>query len=191
MREAFLEILRLSEEVVLKARYVKPYAEGGYVGQSYGWAPCRSWMRDDQLTGKILKIAEKLYETKELKIAITEKQEVLALADDLLNQWKILLQYADSGEGGDVWKELHHTALYGDTLLRLTAHYFLAAFHFVQWRYSPTSEGYDTTLYHLAAWDEQWSKHKTDITNLQGAASPFQDNGMEDLCNMMYEELNH
>ncbi|MHC4942594.1 MAG: hypothetical protein ACYTG7_06180 [Planctomycetota bacterium] len=187
LENAFVKILELNEKAMLGARYVKPYAEGGYVGKSYGWKPCENWMRDDRLDGKALKIAEKLYDTIELDEAIAEKQEVLALANDLMNQWENIIKQVDPGD--DFWTELYNTAVYGDSLLRISAHYFLAVFHYVQWKNSPTSEAQEAALFHLAEWQERWDEHLNQIPALKGVATPFKDKGMVDLCNIMHDEL--
>jgi hypothetical protein len=185
---AFESILKLSEEAVLKARYVRAYAEGGYVGPTNGWTPCLNWMRDDVLTDRAKKMADKLYETSQLQDAIAEKEEVLALADQLLAQWDVIR--ANSSD--PFWDGLCNTALYGDSWLRLTSHYFLAAFHYVLWKNSPTSEERLSALHHLARWDEEWTRHTTEIPKLEGCATPFRDDpdkSMVQYCQEMLTEL--
>ncbi|MBU0754369.1 MAG: hypothetical protein KJ645_04470, partial [Planctomycetes bacterium] len=82
-----------------------------------------------------------------------------------------------------------NTSLYGDSLVRITAHYFLAVFHYIQWKFSPTSESQEAAFYHLASWDEEWVSHQKDIASLPGCATPLQDDGMVDLCNTIHAEL--
>jgi hypothetical protein len=73
--------------------------------------------------------------------------------------------------------------------LRISAHYFLAVFHYVQWKNSPTSEAQEAALYHLAEWQEWWDEHLNQISGLVGVASPFRDEGMGELCNTIHAEL--
>ena len=184
-------ILKLSEEAVLKARYVRAYAEGGYVGPTNGWTPCLNWMRDDLLTSKAKKMAGKLYETSQLQDAIAEKEEVLALADQLLAQWDVIVKNTPAND--PFWGGLYNTALYGDSWLRTTSHYFLAVFHYVQWTNSPSSEERDSALHHLDRWEEEWTRHTTEIPLLPGCATPFKDDpdqSMVQYCQEMLTELN-
>jgi hypothetical protein len=186
--DAFEEVLRLSEEAVLKARYVAPFAAGGYVGQGTGWTPCYNWMRDDKLNDRALNIAVKLADTGELEEAISEKDEALALADTLLRQWDILLEAAAPGD--PFWQELYHTALYGDSLLRVSAHYFQATFHYAAWKKTGIPDERAVALQHLALWEEEWKRHTDEIPLLSGNATVFKDDGMVDLCETMLGDLN-
>lgn len=188
--DQFVEILRESEEAIVKARYIQVYAKKQYVGPSNGWTPCQNWIRDDVINSKVDKMANKLYETSELQLAIEEKTTLLALADKMLERWDVILENTDPND--TFWQELYNTALYGDSWYRVVAHFSLASFHYKRWQYGSAVEDRDSALYHLDRWQAEWLRHTDDISRLPGVASVFKnatEDGMVEHCDQMLADL--
>ncbi len=178
----FAAIQRLSEEAVLKGRYIGPFCRAGHLKRGSGWTPDGNWSRDDALgAGERVHAASEFYaflvKDGTVDEAIAEKERALAAWNQLMERFDAILRAV--GDDRD-WNELHATALYGARWMEAVAHHFAGCWKAYQWR---DAGGTDEALRRRAleqvrAADAAWDDYLSRVARLPGAPTPYEDKGL-------------
>ncbi len=180
--EHFAAIARLSEEALLKSRYIGPFCRAGHLKRGSGWTPDGNWSRDDALgAGETVQAAREFYAflSKDGTVAeaIAEKERALAAASELMRHFDAIL--AEVGADPD-WRELHNTALWGARWIETVGHHYTGCWQAYVWR---DGGGIDdelrrSAIEHVRAADSAWLDYLDRVVHLPGCATPYEDKGL-------------
>lgn len=178
----FAAIARLSEEAVLKGRYIGPFCRAGHLKRGSGWTPDGNWSRDDALgAGERVQAASEFYAFLKgdgtVAEAIAEKERALAAWSELMVHFDAIL--AEVGDDAD-WRELHATALWGARWMETVGHHFVGCWQAYVWR---DGGGVDddlreSAIQHVRAADAAWRDYLDRVVHLPGCATPYEDKGL-------------
>ncbi|MEK7404604.1 MAG: hypothetical protein AAB225_05805 [Acidobacteriota bacterium] len=190
-------MLMLSDDCVLKFRYIAPFAR-----RNKGWLPSRNIMRDDIIRGEKalgneggLKI---LYEGSKhaLEEAFAEKREAVTLAARMRKLFE--------GARGAItderrYEEARNSLLYMESLATVMSHYIQGMFRYYRWKETGQAETGRTALEHLRRWRQAWSRYQSEIGQLAGVATLYRSQNsqrdtdtagaMADTCETALKEL--
>src|SRR5262245_49440938 len=114
--DRFVAIQRLSEEAVLKGRYIGPFIAKGHLKGGSGWTPDGNWSRDDQIgvaddTLPAQAFWRFMKDDGTVPDAIAEKEQALAAWAQLMEEFEALRAGLPAeGEHAQQWLELYDTA---------------------------------------------------------------------------------
>lgn len=153
-------LLMKSPDAVLKGFYV------GCYGERYpGWAPNLLWTRDDIIAGG--ERIEPMYRACQnaVEAAIEEKQEALALVDEMIEDLERARPYLDPPAARWIEASLR----YQRSLFEVLAHYLTGMFRYYAGDAAGAREAFE-------ALRGSWEAHNGAVSS--GAATPYRDAGM-------------
>ena len=181
------DILRLSEDLILKLRYFRQYAL-----KEDPWSPCRNWMRDELIAGGDIATTENscpraarpgtlkpIFNPATIEEDCQEKQEAMDIVDRMVAQFaeiQPLIPDADKA------RNLYNTLLYAKYFTYAASHYVIGIFRFYNGDYAEAEK-------HLRAWKENWDYYQNEIPKLPGAPTLIKDGGMVQTCTEAMKEI--
>ena len=168
-------LLELSPKAVLKGLYIKCYA----TKQDDAWSPNNLWVRDDIITGDyhLNDIYQACKEEPDFSAAIAEKQEAVAIVDDMLAEyWLVEAAIPDRALAREALVSLY----YQRSLFVSLQHYLSGMFHYYRFM---ESNGQDRQSKQRAetefkSLEQSWHEHTQVAGVMPNAPSPFRDAGM-------------
>jgi len=162
------ELMLMSDDAVLKLVYFEKYA----AAKGDPWMPNENWVRDDVIKGadrlsKIYELAggdmEEMIAEKDEGVAIVEKMARIAAGLDLPDGRKRFFEDTIKYE------------LYWARVLR---DYAGAYFHWRRWQDKGDGGDLGRAAEYASSWRENWQAYRTEIPELEYAASLYNDDGM-------------
>lgn len=167
-------LLELSPQAALKGMYIQCYAT-----KQDAWSPNNLWVRDDIITGdyRLNDIYQACKQEPDFSAAIAEKQEAVALVDEMLAEyWRVEAAIPDRALARETLVSLY----YQRSLFESLQHYLSGMFYY--YRFMESSGGdrpyKEKALAEFTSLEQSWRDHTQVAASMPGAPTPFRDAGM-------------